>query len=271
MPWASHLVDDREHVGGRDHDDVGLEVEDQLHLALRHPARHRHDRAAQALGAGVGAEAPGEQAVAIRVVEDHPAATARRTDGAGDHVGPHVEVVAGVADDRRLAGRAARRVEPYDVLARHREHAERVVLAQRGLRGERQPGEVGEGLDLVGVHARVVERLPVVGDVVVGVAHRPPQPLELEGTELLEGCGLDRVQVAGPGSQVMHVSSSGSRRQQGGRPWEGVCHGTEVGRIRAARSARSRPARRGAGGRSSSSTGRATTPRASATWPASSG
>jgi hypothetical protein len=34
MPLALELVGDGQHVAGRDHDDVGPEVGDQLHLAL---------------------------------------------------------------------------------------------------------------------------------------------------------------------------------------------------------------------------------------------
>ena len=37
---AAELVEDRQHVGGRDRDDVGLEVGDQLHLPLGHAAGH---------------------------------------------------------------------------------------------------------------------------------------------------------------------------------------------------------------------------------------
>ncbi|MDQ0587295.1 hypothetical protein QFZ47_001404 [Variovorax paradoxus] len=62
---ALELLDDHLHVAGRDHDDVGLEVLDQLHLFLGLAARHRDDGAARALGAVVRAQAAGEQAVAV--------------------------------------------------------------------------------------------------------------------------------------------------------------------------------------------------------------
>ena len=38
-PLPRELVGDRQHVAGRDHDDVGPEVVDQLHLALGLAAR----------------------------------------------------------------------------------------------------------------------------------------------------------------------------------------------------------------------------------------
>ena len=59
-PARAEFVEDREHVGRRHHDDVGLEIVDQLHLPLGHAARDRNDRAAEPLGAVVRAEAAGE-------------------------------------------------------------------------------------------------------------------------------------------------------------------------------------------------------------------
>ena len=75
---ARELVADRQHVGRRHHDDVGLEVLDQLDLALGHAARHRHHGAAEPLGAVVRAEAAGEQAVAVDHVHDVARAARRR-------------------------------------------------------------------------------------------------------------------------------------------------------------------------------------------------
>ncbi len=138
------LVEDREEVRRRHHDDPRLEVEDQLHLPLGHPAADRHDGAAEPLGAVVGAEPAGEQPVAVGDVADVARTTAGRPDRAGHHLAPGVDVLPGVADDGRLARRTARGVHPHHLLARHREHPERVVGAQVGLRGEREPGEVGQ-------------------------------------------------------------------------------------------------------------------------------
>ena len=75
---ALHLVDDRQHVRGRDRDDLGLEVADQEHLPLRHPAGHGDHRAPETLGARVGPESAGEQAVAVGVVH-HGRLGGRRT------------------------------------------------------------------------------------------------------------------------------------------------------------------------------------------------
>ena len=131
----------------------GLEVGDQPDLALGHAAGDRDDGAAELLGAVVRAEAAGEQPVAVGVVQDVARPAAGGADAARHHRGPHVEVVGGVADDGRPARRTARRVHAHHLLARHREHPERVVVAQVGLAGERQPGQVRELADVVGVHA----------------------------------------------------------------------------------------------------------------------
>ena len=104
----------------------------------------------------------------------------------GDEVGPHVKVRFGVADDGRLSGGAAARVDPHDVLAGDREHPERVVVAQRVLVGERQPGDVVEGADILGAYPASSKALAVVG---YGGIHPPRavlQALQLPGPQLVE-------------------------------------------------------------------------------------
>ncbi len=59
-------------------------------------------------------------------------------------LGPAVEVALGIADDGRLAGRSRRRMDPDDLVARHRKHAERIIISQVRLERERKPREVGE-------------------------------------------------------------------------------------------------------------------------------
>ncbi len=97
-----------------------------------------------------------------------------------------------VAHHRRLAGGARRRVHAHHLLARHREHAERVVVAQVLLGGERELRQVGERLQVVGVHALRVEGLAVVRHVVVGALQRRLQALQLQRGELVAAGGLDR-------------------------------------------------------------------------------
>ena len=194
---AFHLVDDREHVGRRDHDDVGPEVADQGDLTLGHTAGHGHDGAAELLRAVVRAEAAGEQPVAVGVVQQVSRTPAGGSDGARHHRRPHVEVVPGVTDDGRATGRARGRVHPGDLVARHGEHAEGVVLAQVGLGREREAGEIGQLTAVLGMHAGGVERGSVVSHVVVGVTQRPAQPLQLERGQFVGRRGLDRLESVG--------------------------------------------------------------------------
>ena len=71
-PLAGKLFDDHLHVAGRDHDQLGLEVLNQLHLFFCLAARHRDHRATGALGTVVRTQAAGEQAVAVGNVNHVP-------------------------------------------------------------------------------------------------------------------------------------------------------------------------------------------------------
>ena len=139
-----HLLGDGEHVRRRHHDDIRLEIDDQLHLPLGHAARHRDDGEDQSLRAVVRAEAAGEQAVAVAHVHQVTRHRAGRADAARHHGGPGVYVLLRVAHHRRLAGRAGGGIHPRHLLARHREHAEGIVVAQFLLGRKRQPRQIGE-------------------------------------------------------------------------------------------------------------------------------
>ena len=88
------------------------------------------------------AETTREQAIAVRVLEDVPAREAASDEPAGQHVRPECEVGARVGDDGRLARRAARCVDAHDLVRRHREEPERVVLPEVALGREGKPCEV---------------------------------------------------------------------------------------------------------------------------------
>ena len=180
------LVDDREHVRRREHDDLGPEVRDQLHLAGRHPAGDGNGGGPEALDAVVRAQPAGEQAVAVGVVHLVTRPDARRAQRTRHQVGPYVDVARGVADDRRPARRARRRVDPPHLVLRHGEHAERVVLAQVGLGGGGELRQVREVAAVVGMHAGRVEKATVVRHVGVGAAQGLLQPRELQGPQLVD-------------------------------------------------------------------------------------
>src|SRR5438132_4162258 len=98
-----HLLGDGEHVRRRHHDDIRLEIDDQLHLPLGHAARHRDDRAAQLLRAVVRTQATGEESITVRDVDDIARASARGADRTRHHRRPDIDIVSRVAADSRLA------------------------------------------------------------------------------------------------------------------------------------------------------------------------
>ena len=122
---AAELIEDRQHVGGRHRDDVGLEVGDQLNLPLGHAAGDGDGGEAEPLGAVVNTQAAGEKAVAVGVVQFHAGTPAGGADGARHHLAPGLDVGLGVADHGRLAGGAGGGVDAHDLFARSGEHARR--------------------------------------------------------------------------------------------------------------------------------------------------
>src|SRR4029079_16421146 len=124
------LFGDREQIRRRHHDDVGLEVADQLNLLLCLATGHRHDGAPQALRAVVRTKTACAQAVAVGDVHDIAGLAARCTNRARHELRPGVDILLRVADDCGLASRAAGCMYAHDLLARHGKHAERIVRAQ---------------------------------------------------------------------------------------------------------------------------------------------
>jgi hypothetical protein len=166
-----------------------------LHLLRRLPARHRHDCAAKTLGAVVSAETAGEQTIPICDVNDVARATAGRTNRPRHEQGPGVYVLRGITDNRRLAGRAARRMHTHDFVARHSEHPEGIVGAQIVLHRERKLREIVEGAEVVRMNTRDAKALAIVRHIFVRVLHRPFQPLQLQRTQLVDAGRLDRLQA----------------------------------------------------------------------------
>ncbi len=215
-------VRDGQQVGGRGEDGARLEVGDQLHLLLRLPAGHRDHGRPDALGAVVGAEAAGEQAVAVRVVHAVTGADAAGAEAAGDEGGPRGQVVVGVADHGGLAGGAGGGVDAAQLGARGGERAERVALPQELLVRVRELGEVPELREVRGVDAVRVEVLPIRGHVLVGVVQGPAEAFELERLDLVPAHRL--LGVRGP---AVGGGGQGCRRVRVGD--RGLEHGVLLG------------------------------------------
>jgi hypothetical protein len=95
-----------------------------------------------------------------------------------------LDVAARVADHRRLAGGAAGGVQAHALGARHREHAERIAVAQVLLGGEGKLRQVFQRAAVLRLHPRGVELLAVVRHVVVGMLQGPAKALELKRLQL---------------------------------------------------------------------------------------
>jgi len=167
----------------------------QHRLSGGHAGRHRHDGRAEPLGALVKAEPAREQPVAVGVVDDGAWPDAGHREAAGHDMGPRLEIGGGIADDGRLAPRPAGGVDADELLARHGEQPEGVVLAQLALRAERQPDQVVERADVTGrFDAARAQALAAAGHG----GHEPvdgvPQSLELERLEPLARRGFDVVE-----------------------------------------------------------------------------
>ncbi len=110
-------------------------------------------------------------------------------------------------------------MDARDLRLRHREHAERIIVAQVRLGGERKLREVAERLEVVGVNTGGVELGTVVRHVVVGMAQRPGQAVALPCPQLVGRCQLVAIEIRGLGLELsqlaewnlQHVSLPGRR------------------------------------------------------------
>lgn len=219
-----HRVRDGQQVRGRGQDRVRLEVLDELDLLLRLAAGHRDDRGAEPLRAVVRAEAAREEAVAVRVVDLVPGLHAGEAEAARHEVGPGADVLGRVAHDSRQARGPRARVDARHLRLRHREHPERVHLPQVLLLRVRELREVLQLLEVRGVHAVRVELLLVERHVLVCVADRPLEALELRRLDLVSRGG-HRVLVGHAGG-VRVRSGGGVRRFIDDSHGESFCLGS---------------------------------------------
>src|SRR6185312_12892007 len=75
------------------------------------------------------------------------------------------------------------RMHTDELLTRHGEHVERIVVAQIGLHSEGKTSDVGERFEIGRPHPGLVKGLLVVRHVVIGTFERGLQPLCLQGGE----------------------------------------------------------------------------------------
>ena len=79
-----------------------------------------------------------------------------------------------------------------DLLHRFGEHAERVVLPQVFLGGEREFDDVVQGSEIIRVHAHRVEAGSIVRNPFIGPVEHVAQAVKLERTQRIDAGGFDR-------------------------------------------------------------------------------
>ena len=137
------------------------------------------------------AEAAGEQTIAVGNLHLVARLAAGGADRARDEHGPGFDVAAGVAHHGRLAGWCRSSMDPHDLAHRDGEHAERIVLAQVFLGGERKFFQIVEARDSCGLHLRRRELFLIVRDVPIGAGDHLPDPRELERPQFVDAGRLD--------------------------------------------------------------------------------
>ena len=141
--------------------------------------------------AAVESRAAGEEAVAVADLDDVVGGSARGDYRARAGRVPEVDVVLRVEGDDAASRRSARGLDADAVAQRHAEQPVGIGLAQVVLADEGQLRDVGEALDVLGLHAVVVHLFAVVGRVLVGVLHRADEALGLPFRDLLARGALD--------------------------------------------------------------------------------
>ena len=191
------LIGNRQHVAGGDHDDVGLEILNQLHLTLGLAAPKRHHRESQFFCAIVRTHAACEQAVAVADVHHVTRSGTPSANAAGHHSGPGIDVLERIAHHSGFAGGATRCMNAGTTFTRHSKHAKRVAVAQIRFGGERKFGNVGQRFAIVRVHTCGIELGAVHRRIGIGVLERLLQALELQTAQLVDAGLFNRLQGEG--------------------------------------------------------------------------
>ena len=179
------FLGDHERVRRRARQRRRAEVLHQHHLPPREAAGHRDHQRADFVRADVETETAGEQPVAVGIVNDVLVCDPGRTHRARHHFRPQVHIGAGVTADSGLASGARRSVNADNLLHRHDEHAEGVVVAQVAFLREWKTLQIVERLNTVGADPGIGEFLLVQRRHRRNAGDDLPQPLHLQFLQLL--------------------------------------------------------------------------------------
>ena len=184
MPFVGGLIDEVEKIAGGAADGGDAEIFHHHELALGVAAGDGDDGGAQRFRAVVGAQPAGEQAVTVGVLDDVAVVQAARGKAADHDIRPDLHIFLRISHHDGFAGGAAGSVQPDDVPHRAGEQAEGIGVAQVGFYRERQLRDVLEVLDVLRFDPEVVQAGAEKRDVLVGAAHDPLQPFQLQFAQL---------------------------------------------------------------------------------------
>ncbi len=165
------------------------------------------------------AEPAGKQAVAIGIVDNVARPRPAGAKRSRNQVGPIVDVLRGVADNRWLAGGARRGMDAHHLGLRHGKQAKRIVVAQVGLVGERQLGDIGKLFDISRMNATRRKAVLIHRDVVIGMPGGPLQAFNLQRANFVDRGDFYRIEIGFSGCQILQWLSSSNKFPPMAREW----------------------------------------------------
>ena len=184
-PQLVHGLGQVQRVRRRTGDAGDAEVTDQAGVLLGVAGRGGHDGRTDGLHAVVRAETAREEAVTVRHGEDVVARDAEGSQAARHALAPDADILAGVADDGRVARGAGRRVDADDFTLRSRLQAEGIVVPKVLLGRKRQLDNVVDRPDVGRREVHLLQLVPIERNVVVHVLHDLVEALALQLAHLL--------------------------------------------------------------------------------------
>ncbi len=143
--------------------------------------------APEGFSAVMSAQAAGEQAVAVGVLDNVTLVQTARGEAAQHGIGPVVEVLLGVGDDNGFAGGAAGGVQPHDFGERAGKEAKGISRAEVVFLGKGELSDIGKSAQVGGRYAAILHALPEESHVIISTLDNRLHALELNIAQLGQG------------------------------------------------------------------------------------